>query len=49
MPERPRRPDYDEKVSLHPHDPEDVLRRMLEAEESPLLADEVPKDESEEL
>jgi hypothetical protein len=32
MPERPRRPDLDERFSLFPEDAEDVLRQMMGVE-----------------
>ena len=41
MPERQRRPDLDERFSLDA-DPEDVLRRLLNAEDEPLDEDEPP-------
>ena len=39
MPERPRRPDLDERFRLDA-DPEDVLRRMLTADDPPPDDDE---------
>jgi hypothetical protein len=45
MPERPRRPDYDERFSLFPEDAEDVLRRLMNAEDVPPDEDELPGDE----
>lgn len=47
MPERPRRPDLDERFSLpEDTDPDDVLRRLLEGDGSDAVSDE-PEDESE--
>lgn len=46
MPERPRRPDLDERFSLHPTEAEEALETLL-GTESP--EDEAPEDESEEL
>jgi len=46
MPERRRRPDLDEKFSLHPMEGEDVLRRLLGAEEVPVDEDD-PSEEDE--
>lgn len=44
MPERPRRPDLDERFSLFPDDAEDVLRRLINAEDVPLEHDEPMED-----
>jgi hypothetical protein len=52
MPERPRRPDLDERFSLYPVDPEEGLKRLLESP-GPTThhpdEDEAPEDEAEEL
>jgi hypothetical protein len=40
MPERQRRPDLDERFSLFPDDAEDVLRRLVNAEDVPVDNDE---------
>lgn len=45
MPERPRRPDLDERFSLFPDDAEDVLRRLMNAEDVPVEDDEPVGDE----
>jgi|HubBroStandDraft_1064217.scaffolds.fasta_scaffold53872_3 hypothetical protein len=48
MPERPRRPDLDEKIGLpEDTDPDDVLRRLLETEDgSDAVSDEPDEDEA---
>lgn len=46
MPERPRRPDLDERFKIETDDPEGVLRRLLGAMDDPLPdADDVPEAE----
>ena len=54
MPERPRRPDLDERFSLHPTEAEEALERLLEGPGRTTDhvhgdEDEAPEDESEEL
>jgi hypothetical protein len=51
MPERPRRPDLDERFSLYPMEGEEALERLLEGPGTTSHADEdeAPEDESEEL
>lgn len=44
MPERPRPPDLDERFSLDV-EPEDALRRLLNADEVPPDADDGPEGE----
>jgi len=46
MPERPRRPDLDEKIGLpEDTDPDDVLRRLLETEDgADAVSDEPDED-----
>ena len=46
MPERPRRPDLDERFSLHPTEAEEALQRLLGTESD---EDKAPENESEEL
>ena len=36
MPERPRRPDYEERFKIDTGDPEGVLRRLLGTTDDPL-------------
>lgn len=43
MPERRRRPDLDERFTLHPEDGEEVLKKLLGADDVP-----IPDDEDEE-
>jgi|GEM_PF-7113447 hypothetical protein len=38
--ERKRRPDLDERFSLHPLKPEDVLRRLLKGKPKPTTREE---------
>jgi len=46
MPERPRRPNLDERFSLPEEtDPDEVLRRLLEPPEEAIEPDEEPEDE----
>ena len=45
MPERPRRPDLDDRFSLFLDDPKDVLRRLMNAEDVPPDEVEPPEDE----
>ncbi len=40
MPERRRRPDLDERFSLHPLEGEDVLRKLLEDEDETATEEE---------
>ncbi len=47
MPERPRRPDLDERFSIDTDDPEGVLRRLLGATDASVLPDEDDQDSSE--
>jgi hypothetical protein len=46
MPERPRRPDLDERFSLD-EDPEDVLSRLLDGEGGEEVSDEPEGEEAE--
>jgi hypothetical protein len=46
--ERTRRPDLDEPFSLHPADPEDVLRRILGGAGADELDDECADDPEDE-
>lgn len=49
MPERPRRPDLDERFSLFPDDAEDVLRRLMNAEDPPLDENDASEDQTDHL
>ncbi len=46
MPERHRRPDYDEKFRIETDDPEDALRRLLSADDVPDLNEDDAPEES---